>query len=82
MSQNSFFALGYACIAFVVLMMINASIRMLYLIYTRVMMFLQTKYALDMQVLEENRINEAEKQLLRGRTRLFNNDAGVVNRLN
>lgn len=52
MSQTSFFALGYACTAFVVILLINASIRLIYLIYARVIMFLQTKYALDMQVLE------------------------------
>ena len=51
MSQTSFFALGYACTAFVVILLINASIRLIYLIYARVVMFLQTKYALDMQVL-------------------------------
>jgi hypothetical protein len=76
MGQTSFFSLGYACVAFIILMLINASIRLIYLIYARVMMFLETKYALDMQILEENRMNEAEKQLLRGRTRLFNNQAG------
>lgn len=52
MGQTSFFALGYACVAFIVIILINASFRLIYLIYARVMMFLQAKYMLDMQVLE------------------------------
>lgn len=69
MPTASFVRLGYGCTAVIVLSVCNAAVRTIYLAYLRVKEFNKFKYDLNMQAIENNNVNETEKQLLRSRTK-------------
>jgi hypothetical protein len=71
MPTDQFLQLGFGCEAAVIMLVISSSMRAVYLLYLRSLEFREFKHQLKMSAIENSHVNDAEKQLLKSRSRLL-----------
>lgn len=70
-TTQDFMMLGHCCNGFTIALIVNAILRTLYLLYRRARSFKKMRTALSMQAIENSTINEAERELIRAKTKMM-----------
>lgn len=70
-STQDFIMLGHCCNGFTIGLIVNGILRTLYLLYCRTRSFKKMRTALSMQAIENSTINEAERELIRAKTKMM-----------
>lgn len=71
MPTDQFLQLGFGCEAIVIMLVVNATLKTIYLVYLRSVEFRNFKHSLKMSAIENSHVNDAEKQLLKSRSKLL-----------